>query len=275
MIFRPVAALVLSLGLWGGLAAATPARAAAPVFTEKPCPTDWPTDVRKTTCGTLTVDEARGTASDRRIEVAVVVLKASQPFTDASGRALPPVFMFHGGPGGALTPGVGNMLRALARRPDLMAVDQDVVLFDQRGGGRGDPSMDCPRVQLTDAGPPSDADRDGLIACLKAYQAKGIDLNQYNAAVIADDVRELAQVLGYDRIDLWGGSYGPRIEAAVITHQPQIVRAAVMDSPWPPEGNWAVGTPEQVSAAVRLILAKCQAQAACATRQNMVKPCLY
>ncbi|WP_313013666.1 alpha/beta hydrolase [Brevundimonas sp.] len=266
MIFRPVAALVLSLGLWVGLAAATPARAASPVFTEKPCPADWPTDVRKTTCGTLTVDEARGTASDRRIEVAVVVLKASQPFTDASGRALPPVFMFHGGPGGALTPGVGNMLRALSRRPDLMAVDQDVVLFDQRGGGRGDPSMDCPGVQLTDAGPPSDADRDGLIACLKAYQAKGVDLNQYNAAVIADDVRDLAQVRGYDKIDLWGGSYGPRIEAAVITHQPQIVRAAVMDSPWPPEGNWAVGTPEQVSAAVRLILAKCQAQAACAAR---------
>ncbi|MZE47050.1 alpha/beta hydrolase, partial [Streptomyces sp. SID5477] len=72
--------------------------------------------------------------------------------------------------------------------------------------------------------------------------------------------------LGLSKIDLWGGSYGPRIEAAVITHQPQIVRAAVMDSPWPPEGNWAVGTPEQVSTAVKIILGKCQAQADCAAR---------
>ena len=231
MIFRPFAALVLSLGLWGGGAALTPARAAAPVFTDKACPSDWPAGVREVRCGALTVDEARGAASDRRIDVAVVVLKASQPYHDAAGRTLPPVFMFHGGPGGA-----------------------------------GDPSMDCPGVQLTDAGPPSDKDRDGLIACLKAYQAQGVDLNQYNAAVIADDVRDLAQVLGYDKIDLWGGSYGPRIEAAVITHQPQIVRAAVMDSPWPPEGNWAVGTPEQVSAAVKIILAKCQAQDPCAAR---------
>ena len=103
MILRALA--ILSLIVGGEAFSSTPARAAAPVFTEKPCPADWPTDVRKTTCGTLTVDEARGTASDRRIEVAVVVLKASQPFTDASGRALPPVFMFHGGPGGALTPG--------------------------------------------------------------------------------------------------------------------------------------------------------------------------
>ena len=78
--------------------------------------------------------------------------------------------------------------------------------------------------------------------------------------------QDMAQALGLAKIDLWGGSYGPRIEAAVITHQPHIVRAAVMDSPWPPEGNWAVGTPEQVSAAVKIILAKCAAQTACAAQ---------
>lgn len=264
MLFRTLAGLALAVGLAG--VSAPSARAADPVFTDKPCPADWPTGVREVRCGTLTVDEARDGSSDRRIGVAVVILKASEPYRDASGQFLPPMVMFHGGPGGALTPGVGNILRALGQRPDLMAVDQDVILFDQRGGGRSDPSMDCPGVQLTDAGPPTDADRDGLIACLKGYQAQGIDLNWYNAAAIADDVRDLTQALGIAKIDLWGGSYGPRIEAAVITHQPQIVRAAVMDSPWPPEGNWAVGTPEQVSAAVGIILAKCEAQADCAAR---------
>lgn len=263
MILRTLAVLAVVAGL---TALAPPAKASAPVFTETPCPADWPTGVREVRCGTLTVDEARDGSSDRRIGVAVVILKASQPYKDASGRFLPPVVMFHGGPGGALTPGAGRLLGALSRRPDLAAVDQDVILFDQRGGGRSDPSMDCPGVQLTDAGPPTDKDRDGLIACLKTYQAQGVDLRWYNAAAIADDVRDLTQALRLEKIDLRGGSYGPRIEAAVITHQPQIVRAAVMDSPWPPEGNWAVGTPEQVSTAVRLILAKCAAQSACAAR---------
>lgn len=263
MILRTLAVLAVVSCL---TALAPPAKAAAPVFTDTPCPADWPTGVREVRCGTLTVDEARDGSSDRRIGVAVVILKASQPYKDASGRFLPPVVMFHGGPGGALTPGAGRLLGALSRRPDLAAVDQDVILFDQRGGGRSDPSMDCPGVQLTDAGPPTDKDRDGLIACLKTYQAQGVDLRWYNAAAIADDVRDLTQALGLEKIDLRGGSYGPRIEAAVITHQPQIVRAAVMDSPWPPEGNWAVGTPEQVSTAVRLVLAKCAAQAACAAR---------
>jgi pimeloyl-ACP methyl ester carboxylesterase len=264
MILRAVAALCVLLG--GAGLTAVPARAGEPVFTDIACPADWPTDVRQVRCGALTVDEARDGSSDRRIDIAVVIVKALAPYRDASGALLPPAVNFHGGPGGASTPGVGFALRAARQNPDVLAVDQDVIFFDQRGGGRGAPSMDCPGVELTDAGPPSDADRDGLIACLRAYQAEGIDLNWYNAAVIADDVRDLAAVLGLEQIDLRGGSYGPRIEAAVITHQPQLVRAAVMDSPWPPEGNWAVGTPEQVSAAVRIILAKCAAQSDCAAR---------
>ncbi|WP_284876926.1 alpha/beta fold hydrolase [Brevundimonas sp. MEB006b] len=264
MILRTLAVMAFAAGLTG---LAPPARAAAPVFTDKACPSDWPTGLREVRCGILTVDETRdGSVSDRRIEIAVVIFKASAPYKNATGQALPPMVMFHGGPGGALTPGAGRMLAALRRNPEAFAVDQDVILFDQRGGGASNPSMDCPGVELTDAGPPSDKDRDGLIACLKGYQAQGIDLNQYNAAAIADDVKDMAQALGLAKIDLWGGSYGPRIEAAVITHQPQIVRAAVMDSPWPPEGNWAVGTPEQVSAAVKIILAKCAAQAACAAQ---------
>lgn len=249
------------------LGAAAPASAADPVFTTTACPADWPTQVRETTCGTLTVDESRdGAPGDRRIDIAVVILKASRPYSDASGQVLPPVLMFHGGPGGALTPNAGNLLRGLQRSPDLAAVDQDLILFDQRGGGRGAPSMDCPGVQLTDAGPPSDQDRDALIACLKGFEAEGVDLNQYNVKAVADDVADLARVLNLTKIDLRGGSYGPRVEAAVMTHQPRIVRAVVMDSPWPPEGNWAVGTPEQVSTAVRLILSKCAAQADCAAR---------
>lgn len=263
MILRALAAL--SVLFVAGLAAA-PALAADPVFTDTACPADWPTGVREVRCGNLTVDEARDGSSDRRIDIAVVIVKASNPWRDASGRLLPPVVNFHGGPGGASTPGVGGALAYTQQNPDAMAVDQDMIFFDQRGGGRGTPSMDCPGVQLTDAGPPSDEDRDGLIACLRDWQAQGVDLNWYNAAVIADDVRDLVRALGLEKIDLRGGSYGPRIEAAVITHHPEIVRAAVMDSPWPPEGNWAVGTPEQVSAAVRIILAKCAAQAECNAR---------
>ena len=255
-----------------GLALGAPAaHASAPVYTVKACPANWPAQTaRVVECGTLTVDETRGDPNTRRIDIAVATVKASDPWHDASGRTLPPVVVFHGGPGGALVQGVGRRLAFYAANPDragpLAAVDQDWIYFDQRGGGLDNPSMDCPGAQLTDAGPPSKEDADKLIACMKGWADAGVNLSQYNAAVIAADVADLKTAMKLDRIDLFGGSYGPRIEAAVITHAPQGVRAVVMDSPWPPEGNWAVHTPEQVSTAVKIILAKCAAQTDCNAR---------
>lgn len=270
-LFAGIAAAALGLLSFAGTADAGPQAYGAPVYKVTACPTDWPAQTARTVeCGTLTVDETRGDPHTRRIDIAVATVKASTPYRDASGATLPPVIVFHGGPGGALVQGVGRRLAFYAANPDragpLSAVDQDWIYFDQRGGGLGNPSMDCPGVQLTDAGPPSQADQDKLIACLKGYAEAGVNLSQYNAAVIAADVADLKTALHLGRIDLFGGSYGPRIEAAVITHAPQGVRAVVMDSPWPPEGNWAVGTPEQVSTAVKIILAKCAAQAECGAR---------
>lgn len=267
MFTRLLAAAALSIAAFA--AAPEAASAAEPVFMARPCPADWATGGRTVECGTLTVDEARDGSSDRRIDIAVAIVRASAPFHDASGQALPPVVVFHGGPGGAAVAGVGPTVQRLTARPGanvLLAEDQDWIFFDQRGGGQDNPSMDCPGVQLTDAGPPSEADADRLKACLRTFADQGVDFRWYNVAAVAQDVRDLAHALSLPKIDLYGGSYGPRVEAAVITHAPEIVRAAVMDSPWPPEGNWAVGTPEQVSAAVKIILAKCAAQPACAAR---------
>lgn len=265
MLTRILTGAVLALAAF--VTAPTAVSAAEPVFTAKACPADWPTS--RVECGTLTVDEARDGSSSRRIDIAVAIVRASNPYKDASGQALPPVVVFHGGPGGASVSNVGRIVQRLEAHPDanlLMAVDQDWIFFDQRGGGLSSPSMDCPGAEITDAGPPSDEDAELLKACLKGFQDQGVNFAHYNVAAVAQDMRDLAKVLNLPKIDLYGGSYGPRVEAAVITHAPEIVRVAVMDSPWPPEGNWAVGTPEQVSAAVKILLAKCQAQPACAAR---------
>ena len=265
MLTRILAGAAFALAAF--VASPPAASAAEPVYTPRACPAGWPAG--RVECGTLTVDEARDGSSDRRIDIAVARIRASAPYRDAAGQALPPVVVFHGGPGGASVSNVGRIVQRLESQPgsnSLMAVDQDWIFFDQRGGGLSSPSMDCPGAEITDAGPPSDEDAALLKACLKGFQDLGVDFAWYNVAAVAQDVRDLSKALNLPKIDLYGGSYGPRVEAAVITHAPEIVRAAVMDSPWPPEGNWAVGTPEQVSAAVKIILAKCQAQADCAAR---------
>ncbi len=250
----------LSLSALGGTA-----NAAAPQFKRAACVGDYKGVDLKVECGNLIVDESRGDPKSRRIKVAVAIVRAAAPKA-----GLPPVVYLHGGPGGSALGGLPRMLKSKASR-EFVAIDQDWIFLDQRGGGKSDPNLDCPGANLTDAGPPSEADKAGIVACLKAFQAKGVNLSRYNAVEVARDVQDLRAVLKLPLIDLFGGSYGTRIEAAIQTHAPQGVRAVVQDSPWPPEADWTVGGPAMVSNSIDIVMAKCAVVAECARRYPDLK----
>ncbi|MDB5455241.1 MAG: hypothetical protein JWP92_826, partial [Caulobacter sp.] len=254
-----------ALGALATLSLATAAHAAAPTFTPNACVGDFTGAGHKVDCGTLTVDEAWDKPGGRRITIPVAIVRAS-----ARKPGLPPVVVLHGGPGGASIASLPHRLKSPAQK-DLVAVDQDWIYFDQRGTGQSQPGMDCPGADLTDAGPASAKDADTLVACLQGFKAQGYDLSRYNAIAIAHDVQSLRQALGLKQIDLFGGSYGTRIEAAIQTHAPQGVRAVVQDSPWPPEADWTVGGPEMVSGSIDIVMAKCAAVAQCAKRYPNLK----
>ena len=241
------------------------AHAAAPAFKPKACAGDYKDSGLKVACGDLIVDETRGDPKSRRISVAIAIVHAAQPKA-----GLPPVVYLHGGPGGSALGGLPRMLKSKASR-EFVAADQDWIFMDQRGGGQSSPNLDCPGTHLTDAGPPTEADAQGIVACLKGFQAKGVNLSRYNAVAVAQDVQDLRKVLKLKQIDLFGGSYGTRIEAAIQTHAPQGVRAVVQDSPWPPEADWTVGGPAMVSSSIDIVMAKCAVVAECAKRYPDLK----
>lgn len=247
------------------LAIGAPAHAAKPVYTATPCAGDYGDNLARVSCGMLAVDESRGTASARRVIIPVVVIKALEP---KPGR--PPVFWLQGGPGGASVSRVPDILRSPFAK-DLIAVDQDWVYFDQRGSGLGVPNLDCGTVALNDAGPLSPAAAESLKACAARMVAGGIDVSRFNEHEVALDIDDLRVALGYDKIDLVGGSYGTSIAMAVLRYAPQGVRAVVLDSPWPPEANWAQGGPQMVSDAVALVVAKCGADPVCSAKYPNLK----
>lgn len=254
------AAGVLALSALGASA-----HAAAPKIEKTACVGDYKASGLKVDCYNLAVDETRGDPKSRRIKVAFAVVHASEP---KAGQ--PPVMYLHGGPGGSALKGLPRLLTSKASR-EFVALDQDWVFIDQRGGGFSSPNLDCPGTHLTDAGPPTDQDAQGIVACLKAFQAKGVDISRYNAVEVAKDVQDIRKLLGYRQIDLFGGSYGTRIEAAIQAHEPQGVRAVVQDSPWPPEADWTVGGPAMVSTSIDIVMAKCAVVAECAKRYPDLK----
>ncbi len=171
-------------------------------------------------CGTYEVWENREAASGRKIAVNIAVLPAMGSKTEPD-----PIFFFAGGPGqGATeTAGLFGPSFADARRK------RDLVFVDQRGTGGSNP-LRCdvegpagkPQTWLVDMFPPEYVD-----ACRRKLE-KIADLTLYTTPIAMDDIDEVRAALGYDKINLYGGSYGTRAAAVYMRRHPQTVRAAVL-----------------------------------------------
>ena len=66
-------------------------------------------------------------------------------------------------------------------------------------------------------------------ACLEKLQERA-DLTHYSTPEAMDDVNDLRRELGYDKINLHGGSYGSRAELVYLRRHPETVRCAIMNS---------------------------------------------
>jgi pimeloyl-ACP methyl ester carboxylesterase len=169
-------------------------------------------------CGKLTVFENRAAKSGRTIDLNVVVLPALDP---AKKRA--PFFEIAGGPGQAATRVVGLYTGELRS----YRAHRDVVLVDQRGTGASNP-LDC----KDDSTPLAAALRemfplDLMLRCRDAA-AKHADLRFYTTPLAMDDLDDVRAALGYDKIDLFGLSYGSRAALVYARQHPEHVNRIVI-----------------------------------------------
>lgn len=227
-------------------------------FTAGPCAEDFSGVAARVDCGTMVVEETRGTTNGRTVAFPIVIVRA----TDRSPKPDPVIYL-HGGPGGDVVRGLASRVKA-GRQP--LTSDRDWIYFDQRGTGQSSPLLDCGQLPLSDAGVTSDEGVAALQACGQELAGKGIDLSQYNSATIALDIRDLRSALRITTYNLFGVSYGSRVAMAVMQHDPEGLRAVVLDSIWPPDGNATAPMPGLVSREVRQILRLCAADAACRGR---------
>jgi pimeloyl-ACP methyl ester carboxylesterase len=163
--------------------------------------------------GRLWVRENRASRSGRLIKLAFVRLKSS------ARQPAAPVVWLAGGPG---VPGVG-----MARVPVYFSLFErlrevaDVILLDQRGTGMSEPNLDC--AHAPPAADVFETDRKWLRAytgltraCTDGWRAKGIDAAAYTNDANADDLDDLRQALGAERLSLIGHSYGTVLAQAFI-----------------------------------------------------------
>lgn len=176
--------------------------------------------------GRLTVPEVRSDPDSRNIELAFVRLHSE------SNAPVPPVVYLAGGPGGSSTWQAENP-EFLSHWTGILELT-DVILLDQRGTGRSEPSM---RYRW-DGEPPLRAFADEVVARdhflemsrrgREALIERGIDPRGYTSVESADDVDALRRALGEERISLFGFSYGTHLALAVLRRHGEHIESAIL-----------------------------------------------
>lgn len=236
-----------------------------PIFAEAPCFFDVPADVvegEDVICGFVTVPEDHNQTDGPTIKIAVAIAK------DHSEDHQPdPVFILAGGPGQKL------LKDALLVAPILEPVhpDRDLVLFDQRGVGFSEPALECPEfpaailinLPLTDRTERAENIFNSIMACRDRLVAEGHNLAAYNTWQNAADVEMIRTALGYEEINLYGGSYGSLLAQAVMRDHPDALRSVIIDSVYPLEVSFFVDVSTVSSAAIMHLMEACAADEAC------------
>ncbi|HEX6635814.1 MAG TPA: alpha/beta fold hydrolase [Usitatibacter sp.] len=203
-------------------------------------------------CGTYDVWENRTAKKGRRIGINVAIvparLRAHEP---------DPIFVFAGGPGQGAVALASQVMPLFARLND----SRDIVFIDQRGTGNSHP-LDCE----PDEDPPlqslfEDALPESLVRkCLASLDA---DPRQYITSIAVEDIDDVRRALGYDKVNLWGGSYGTRVELEYLRRHGPHVRSMVLDGVAPATMKLPLSFVTDGEAALAHLVKDCEAQPLC------------
>lgn len=242
------AAAQIALALW--LGASAYAGAGEGLAQLSPCrPPGANEDVL---CGKLTVFENRKTRTGRTIDLNVVVL----PAFDQKAKA-EPFFDLAGGPGIAATGGLPFYLtdgKAYRQR-------HDIVLVDQRGTGKsnrlGISEEATPQLRLREMYPRDYVER------MRSELEKHADLTQYTTSIAMDDLDDVRAWLGYDRINLFGLSYGTRAALVYLRQHPTHVHTISLVGVAPTDLRMPMFHAQAADRALNLLLDECEQDKAC------------
>src|SRR5215468_6848684 len=238
-------------------AAAVRGALAAPALVPVPCELEHPLRlaVLAAECGALRVPENPHEPSGRQIDLHVARVPA------ISRRKQPdPLFVLAGGPGAA----AGAFYATVAGAFSRILRERDIVLVDQRGTG-GSNALECPDSEDF-VGHASDAEiEERTRACLGSLTARA-DVAYYTTSLAVQDLEQVRAALGYERINLYGASYGTRVAQQYLRHFEARTRSVILDGVVPVAQPVGPATAIDAEAALAAILQRCAGDAACRAR---------
>jgi pimeloyl-ACP methyl ester carboxylesterase len=175
-------------------------------------------------CVQFDVPEDHAKPNDKKIKIHVALVPSLAPKPEPD-----PVFMFAGGPGQAASD-IGSLVEALSP----LRRNRDVILVDQRGTGKSK-TLTCELGNALSSNVEALEQAFNVTdAQMKAEWKKCLDTLKGNAAThrtddYIADLELVRKALGYDKINVWGGSYGSRVALRYMKLHPDVIRTSIVD----------------------------------------------
>jgi pimeloyl-ACP methyl ester carboxylesterase len=225
----------------------------------KSCPgfeeTGKPPVVYGAQCGELTVKENPQDSHSADIQIAILRLPAISPVAQAD-----PLFLIQGGPGGSSIE-MANQLHGFFAD---VRKNRDLIFVDQRGTGKSNP-LHCEKASLLDANLPDAAQQEKQLnimrGCAEQYKSA---LPFYTTWHAVQDLDAVRAALGYQKINLWGVSYGTRVALEYSRQFDDNTRSIILDGVAPTAIALSKYSSRDMLAALKAVSNECMAQADCA-----------
>ncbi len=211
-------------------------------------------------CAHLSVPEDPAAPAGRQIALAVALI----PALDARGHR-PPLFIVAGGPGQS----AGDFYAAFAAAFAPTARSRDIVLVDQRGTG-GSNRLVCDFPDDFGVVSPPPAELRALSAKCRAGLTGRPEF--YTTSVAVRDLEAARLAMRYERIALYGISYGTRVVEHYLRRYGAHASAVVLDGVVPPDKVLGPDTPLDAERALQLMFKRCAADAGCAGAFPALEP---
>jgi pimeloyl-ACP methyl ester carboxylesterase len=205
-------------------------------------------------CGWLKRPENPAEPDGHQIDIRVARIPARGRVAEPD-----PLVFFAGGPGQAATESWPIVARALRKVNE----SRDILLVDQRGTGQSNP-LKCPQIELEEA---LLADWDNIAPstreCLDSIDG---DPRFYTTTVAMQDIDAAREALGYEAVNLYGGSYGTRAAQVYYRLFPDRVRSIVLDGVVPMPLGLGTEHAVKLDQAIYKVLDGCEADETCAEK---------
>ncbi len=207
--------------------------------------------------GILEVFENRDESKGRKIPLFIAVTPALK-----RDSLKEPIFIIDGGPGVAAS----NQAYFFTEEDDTYRQYHDIVYIDARGTGKSGP-LHCIDIQ-TKKSPIEHFEKrypeDELLSCIEALK-DSVDFNFYSTRYIVEDIEEVRQWLGYEKINLYGISFGGKVALMFIDHYPEVVNRVVLHAPDAPNIPYTINRGKWSEQSLNKVFDYCLKDSLCST----------